>query len=537
MAEVDQFPRLGAVPRSANEVSFAVWAPAAGAVSVGLEGGDRPLERRGDGLFAAVLPGAAGDDYVYVLDGERRLADPCSRWQPLGVDGPSRVQDPASLRLREAAFEPPALDELVLYEVHVGTFTSEGTFDAAIEHLPDLRDLGVSAIELMPVATFPGERNWGYDGVYAYAPHPVYGGPAGLARLVDAAHGCGLAVVLDVVYNHVGPGIDLRAFAPYFTDRYSTPWGEALDFARRGVREWALQNAEMWVRDYHVDGLRLDATHAVFDDSEPHVLAELAQRVHAIAPRAFVVAEMEAGDVRPIEEWGHDAQWSDEFHHTLHVLTTGERDGYYAAYRASVADLATQLEREPAERLVVCSQNHDQVGNRAFGDRPAPDELRLRAAALLFAPQLPLLFMGEEYGEQRPFRFFTDHRDPAIAQATREGRRREFERFAAFGGAEIPDPQDPRTFEESKLDRNVSNEELRRFYRELIALRPGLAGRLEVEADEPARFLRLRRGDYELCLNFADQAQRGVGPRDARLAVVELRGSGKGEPDAKSRRT
>ena len=515
MSPTGDAPRLGAVPVGANEVSFAVWAPAAASVAVRLGGADHPLEPSADGVFSAELPARGGDDYVFVLDGERSLPDPCSRWQPLGSEGPSRVHDPAAHRWSDGGWQPPELRELVLYELHVGTFTEEGTFDAAIAHLAELRELGVTAIELMPVATFPGERNWGYDGVYVYAPHPVYGGPDGLARLVDAAHACGLGVILDVVYNHVGPGIDLRAFGPYFTDRYSTLWGDALDYARPAVREWAVQNAEMWIRGYHVDGLRLDATHAVFDDSTPHVLAELASRVHAIAARALVIAEMQPADLRPIEDWGNDAQWSDEFHHLLHVLLTGERDGYYASYRPSVTDLAAQLERKPADRLVFASQNHDQVGNRAFGDRPAADELRLRAAALLFAPQLPLLFMGEEYGERRPFRFFTDHQDPLIAQATRDGRRREFERFAAFAGDEIPDPQDPRTFEASKLDRGAADEELRGFYRELIELRKALPAAIEVEADDGARLLKLRRGDYELALAF------GKPP------MVELRASGK----------
>jgi maltooligosyltrehalose trehalohydrolase len=408
------------------------------------------------------------------------------------VRGPSRVLDTAQFDLEPVR---PALEELVLYELHVGTFTQEGTFDAAIRHLGALADLGVTAVEVMPIATFPGTRGWGYDGLYTSAPHEAYGGPEAFARFVDAAHDEGLGVVLDVVYNHVGPGNEaLRAFGPYFTDRHETFWGDALDYSQRGVREWAIQNAELWVRDYGVDGLRLDAVHAVFDDSPRHVLADLADRVRAIESRTLVTSEMEPGDLRPIERWGHDAQWADELHHELHVLLAHEREGYYADY-GSVEGLASQLRREPAERLIVCSQNHDQVGNRAVGDRPAADELRLRAAVLLFAPQTPLLFMGEEYGERRPFQFFTDHIDPAIAEATREGRRREF----AFSG-EVPDPQARSTFEDSKLDRSQPDEELRAFYRELLDLRRELPPEIEVEVD--GSHLRARRGQVELHADF-----------------------------------
>jgi maltooligosyltrehalose trehalohydrolase len=390
----------------------------------------------------------------------------------------------------------------VIYELHVGTFSEEGTFDGAIPYLEELRELGVTAIELMPVATFPGNRGWGYDGLYAYAPHPAYGGPEGLARLVDAAHAAGLGVILDVVYNHVGPGSEaLAAFGPYFTDRHETFWGESIDYERPAVREWAIQNACQWVRDYHVDGLRLDAVQAILDDSPRHVLAELAERVHEESPHALVISETEVDDYRPIEEWGHDAQWADGFHHELHVLLTGERDGYYERF-GSLEGLAHELERRPSERLVVYAQNHDQVGNRARGDRLPRELLRVAAACTLFAPHTPLLFMGEEYGEERPFQFFTDHIDPSIAEATREGRKREFERFSAFAG-EVPDPQARETFERSKLDRSRADEEVRRFYRELLALRRDLPREVEVEIDEPARTLRARRGEVELVADFA----------------------------------
>jgi maltooligosyltrehalose trehalohydrolase len=464
-------------------------------------------------MYAGRVEAEPGDDYLFVLDGEHVLPDPYSRWQPHGLRGPSRVVDGTCLR--NGGLRPRLrVDELVLYELHVGAFSESGTFDGVIERLAELRELGVTAIEVMPIGTFPGERNWGYDGVYMFAPHRVYGGPEGFARLVEAAHREGLGVVLDVVYNHIGPGSEaISAFGPYFTDRHQTPWGDALDYRERGVREWAIQNAEHWVRDYGVDGLRLDATHAVFDDSTRHVLAELADRVHALDPDALVIAEMETGDLRPIEEWGHDAQWADEFHHLLHVLLTGECDGYYGGYRPSATELARQYARAPAKRLVFCSQNHDQVGNRAFGDRPRRDELELRAAALLLAPQIPLLFMGEEYGERRPFQFFTDHTDPEIARATREGRAREFADFAAFARREIPDPQSPSTFERSKLDPAVGDEELRELYRTLLAVRRR-GGDLTVVSSDGDGTLTLTRDGVEQRLDFGSRAvfRRWSGP-------------------------
>jgi len=501
------WPLLGAVPRGVGTVTFRVWAPRATSVAARVAGRDHELGPAGEGLFEAEVETPAGADYVYLLDGEREQPDPCSRFQPGGIRGPSRVVDTAAFAWRDGDWPGLSRDGLVIYELHVGTFSEAGTFHGVAERLPELRELGVTAIELMPIATFPGDRNWGYDGVYTSAPHPAYGGPEGFAELVDAAHREGLGVILDVVYNHIGPGNErVTEFGPYFTDRHTTFWGDALDYGRRGVREWAIQNAELWIRDYHVDGLRLDATHSIFDDSEPHVLAELADRVRAVDPRVLVTSEMETGDLRPISEWGHDAQWADELHHVLHVLLTGEREGYYEDYRPSVDDLRRQLLRTPAERLVVCSQNHDQVGNRALGDRPKPEELRLRAAAVLLAPQTPLLFMGEEYGERRPFQFFTDHIDPNIAQATREGRAREFAAFSAFSGQDVPDPQDPQTFARSKLDPSAGDDELRAFYARLLALRRGLPRAVSVDANEEARVLWLRRGDVELVLDFAERS-------------------------------
>jgi maltooligosyltrehalose trehalohydrolase len=491
-------PLLGAVP-TAGGTAFRVWAPNARSVSVL----GRELERGQDGVWEAELDLPPGTDYRYALDGIE-WPDPCSRCQPEGVRGPSRVVDTGAFEWHDDGWRGLSLEELVIYELHVGTFSDASTFDGVVPYLDGLRELGVTAIELMPVATFPGNRGWGYDGLYSYAPHPAYGGPEGLARLVDAAHAADLGVILDVVYNHVGPGSEaIAAFGPYFTDRHETFWGEAIDYSQRGVREWAIQNACQWVRDYHVDGLRLDAVHAVYDDSPQHVLAELAERVRAENPRALVISEMCLDDFRPIDEWGHDAQWSDGFHHELHVLLTGEHDGYYERF-GSVGGLANRFRQQPSERLVVFDQNHDQVGNRALGDRLPREQLRVAAACVLFAPQTPLLFMGEEYGEQRSFQFFTDHIDPAIAEATREGRRREFERFTAFAGEDVPDPQDPATFERSKLDRSSADEELRAFYKRLLALRRELPREVEVEADERARTLTVRRGRAVLHADFAN---------------------------------
>ena len=490
---------LGAVPHEDGTVELTVWAPTARSLAVHTANGAHPLDRGDDdGIFTGSFPGGHRDEYLLCADGGETLPDPCSRWQPYGVRGASAVLDPRRVANERIGL---SLDELVIYELHVGTFSDEGTFDAAIPKLRGLRELGVTAIELMPVATFPGERGWGYDGLYTYAPHPAYGGPEGLARVVAAAHETGLGVILDVVYNHVGPGNEaLTAFAPYFTSKHSTFWGDALDYENRGVREWAAQNAEMWIRDYAVDGLRLDAVHAIFDDSPTHICKEIKDRVGD----ALVISETETDDWRPIDEWGHDAQWADRSHHELHVLLTGERDGYYAEY-GSVRGLAEDLRGRGHEtrRLVVCAQNHDQVGNRALGDRLPPDALKVAAAVTLFSTCTPLLFMGEETLEPHPFQFFTDHIDPEIADATRRGRKQEFEAFASFAGAEVPDPQDAETFLRSKLSDGRAPDPL---YRRLLELRRKLPRELEVvEADDEAKRLRLRRGHVELDVDFANK--------------------------------
>jgi maltooligosyltrehalose trehalohydrolase len=525
---------LGALPRDDGTASFRVWAPNADSLAVRLPGGDLQLEPAGYGVHEAVADARPGDDYSFVVNG-RPLPDPSSRWQPHGLRGPSRLLEPPVLE----RFGTPSLDELVLYELHVGTFTPEGTFDAAIPHLRELAQLGVTAIELMPVAEFPGARGWGYDGVYLSAAQSSYGGPEGLVRLVDAAHAAGLAVVLDVVYNHVGTsGVKaLEAFGPYFTEHYETGWGRAMNYDDAysdPVREWVLQSAVQWVRDFQLDGLRLDAIHAIVDSSPEHIVAAIARRVHAENPRALVIAESGLNDprvMRPRELGGYEceAAWADDFHHALRALLAGDRDGYYVDF-GEIGQLAKAFHRPhvqdgeyssyrrrrygapaddvPPQRFVVFCQNHDQVGNRAYGDRLPERARKLAAFSTLLAPFTPLLFMGEEYGERAPFQFFSDHIDKKIANATREGRRREFADFAQFG-EEIPDPQSAATFEASKLTRE-RDPEIARLYAELLAARRRLptGDADEIAFDEDSRWLRVRRGAFELVCNFADRPSR-----------------------------
>jgi maltooligosyltrehalose trehalohydrolase len=537
---------LGARPRPDGTTEFRVWAQrAAGldSVAVRVRGADHELADEGLGVYAGVVAAGPGDDYWFVLDGEP-FPDPCSRHQPDGLRGPSRVTRVE----RPRALGIP--DDLVIYELHVGTFSPEGTFDGAIPYLDELARLGITAIEVMPIAEFPGRHGWGYDGVYLSAAHSAYGGPEGFARLVDAAHERGLAVLLDVVYNHVGAsgGDALRAFGPYFTGRYSTFWGDAINFDDEWadpVREWILQSAEGWVEDFAVDGLRLDAIHAIYDTSAKHVLRELTERVHALANEVrdkgstqsvLVIAESGLNDPRVIRSdgLGCDAVWADDFHHALRTLLTGERDGYYEEY-GSVAQLARAFRRPvlhegewssfrkrtfgaphddcaPGQFVVFC-QNHDQVGNRALGDR-LPDPVRpLAAFATLLSPFVPMLFMGEEYGERAPFQFFSDHIDAEIADATREGRRRE---FAAFAWDEVPDPQDPETFARSKLSRD-GDPALAELYARLLEVRRELRGAAsDVRFDEQARWLVVERGEHELAMNFAGE------PRDVPAGRGEL---------------
>jgi maltooligosyltrehalose trehalohydrolase len=489
MPEGGRRARLGAEPIGEGRVEFCVWAPGA-EVAVRVRGEDHELAPVGDGFRAAAVEAAPGDRYVFVTGGHE-WPDPCSRAQPDGVRGPSQVIEVPAAR------PGPRLElaELVIYELHVGTFSLEGTFDGAIPRLAGLRELGVGAIELMPVATGPGERGWGYDGLYTSAPHRAYGGPEGLGRLIDAAHADGLGVILDVVYNHLGPGSEaITAFGPYVSSGRENLWGGALDYSRGGVREWAIQNAELFVGGYGADGLRLDAVHAIFDDSPLHVLRELRDRVKALSPAALVISEVGEEDFRPLDQWKHDAVWLDTLHHHLHALLTGEREGYYEHF-GSIEGVVRELGRERPERLVVGAQNHDQVGNRALGDRLPASMHRIALAVCLFSLSTPLLFMGEEYNETRPFQFFTDHDDPGIAEATRAGRKREFERFSAFSG-EVPDPQDERTFLRSRL----APREPDTLYLRLLELRRELPRELETQADGDR--LVLRRGRVELVVDF-----------------------------------
>jgi maltooligosyltrehalose trehalohydrolase len=541
---------LGARPVGGGRVEFRVWAPRAENVALLLSGEELSLDDAGFGIYEVVAPARAGDDYLFLLD-DQSLPDPCSRSQPEGIRGRSRVvalEPPAPLA------PPPSLEQLVIYELHVGTFTAEGTFTAAIPHLGELAALGVGAIEIMPVAEFPGHHGWGYDGVYLSAAHSSYGGPAGLLELVEGAHREGLAVILDVVYNHVGTsGVKaLDAFGPYFTEKYGTPWGRAMNFDDTDcdpVREWVLQSATGWVDDFGIDGLRLDAIHAIFDSSAEHIVAAVARRVHDVRKDALVIAESGLNDprvMRPRERGGYacDAAWADDFHQALHTLVTDERDGYYADF-GRVAQLAKAYHRPhvydggysgfrrrrfgapaedvPCERFVVFSQNHDQVGNRAFGDRMPPRARPLAAFCTLLAPFVPLLFMGEEYGEPAPFQFFSDHIDKEIADATREGRREEFAAFAQFSKEEIPDPQDVATFGRSKL-RRERDEALARLYAELLAVRRELpAGDADaIAVDEQERWLRVRRGPYELVCNFASEPVRLASEaRQIRISTAE----------------
>jgi maltooligosyltrehalose trehalohydrolase len=537
-----------------------VWAPWAQRVSVRVGGAEHHLAGEGFGMHAARVPAAAGDDYWLVVDG-RRLPDPSSRWQPRGIRGPSRVLDTADFEWSDKRFRAAPLRDAVLYELHVGAFTVDGTFDAAVAHLPALAKLGITHVELMPVAEFPGRHGWGYDGVYVSAAHSAYGGPHGLQRFIDAAHATGLGVILDVVYNHVGASGTkaLEASGPYFTHRYETPWGPAINYDGEDsdpVREWILQSAEGWVRDFHLDGLRIDAIHAIHDEGASHVLRELADRVHAVNRRALVIAESGLNDpkvVRPprLGGYGHDAAWADDFHHALHALLTGERSGWYEEF-GQVAQLAKAFHRphvhdggystfrrrrfgaraddRPPEQFVVFAQNHDQVGNRAFGDRLPARAQPLAAFCTLLAPFTPMLFMGEEHGEHAPFLFFSDHIDKRIADATREGRRREFAAFAEFARREVPDPQDPATFERSKLTRRGGRRR-RALYAALLRARRELPPGIDsVEFSEDDGWLRVRRGAFELACNFAARVRSvPVEGRTIALATHEAAQLGHGD--------
>jgi maltooligosyltrehalose trehalohydrolase len=557
MSEIERFTLDIGATHTAGKTSFRVWAPLATSIEVELVDSDAvktPLQRDGE-YFQGTLPAAPGDRYWYWLDGTLRRPDPASCSQPDGVHGPSQVVDP-TFAWSDGRWRGIALEECIFYELHVGSFTPQGTFDGVISRLDYLVELGITAVELMPVAQFPGERNWGYDGTFPFAPQNSYGGHEGLKRLVDACHARGLAVTLDVVYNHLGPeGNYLHGFGPYFTDRYRTPWGDAVNFDgpdSDAVRSYFISNALYWITEYHIDALRLDAIHGIYDFSALHILRELSEAVHrqgtALKRQVHVIAESDLNDVRVINPpesggYGLDAQWNDDFHHALRALLTGDRAGYYAdfglfsnlvkgfeegfvlsggysAYRkrhhgSSSADI-------PPSQLVVFSQNHDQVGNRMRGERPGEhltlQQLKLAAATVLLSPYLPLLFMGEEYAESAPFPYFVSHGDAELVAAVRQGRLEEFTSFGNQGAP--PDPESEATFLSAKLDQEQRHLGDQRaifdFYRELIRLRKDYASipwmsreNLKVVACEEEQVLVIIRSSDDgqiLCLfNYSDQ--------------------------------
>ena len=511
-------PSLGSWPE-ARGVRFRVWAPEAKSLRVVFEAAGPeavPLEKFPDGTFGTLVSDArVGHRYRYELDDGRAFPDPASRFQPDGVHGPSEIVDPHGFLWTDSGWSGVPRNDLVLYELHVGTFTPEGTFAAAAQRLPYLARLGVTGVELMPVADFPGARNWGYDGVDLFAPARCYGAPDDLRRLVNEAHALGVGVFLDVVYNHLGPeGNYLSAFSPYyFSDTHRNPWGQGLNFdgpKSSMVRQFFIENALHWVHEYHIDGLRLDATHAIVDTDSRHFVAQLTARVKESTARpVYVIAEDHrnlAHMIRPEGEggWGLDGVWADDFHHKVRVALTGDNEGYYRDYTGSMSNLARTLNQGwhftgqyssylqedrgtdptgiPPRRFVFCIQNHDQIGNRAFGDR-LHHQIELAAyravsVLLLCAPATPLLFMGQEWAATTPFLYFTDHPE-VLGRLVTEGRRNEFRHFTAFSDAEargrIPDPQDQTTFLASRLDWSESLDEPHvstlRLYQRLLALR------------------------------------------------------------------
>ncbi len=526
--------------------AFAVWAPTHRRVELVLADGRRVDAARGDdGVFRVRVEGiGAGARYRYSLDGGSPMPDPASRFQPEGVHGPSEVVDPSSYAWRDAGWRGVAMRDLVIYELNVGAFTPDGTFDAARERLPELAELGVTAIELMPVHDFPGRRGWGYDPAALFAPCRAYGTPDDLRRLVDDAHAAGLAVLLDVVYNHLGPdGAYFAAYGPVLTERHATPWGRAVNLdgpCSRGVRDIILGNALCWLREYHLDGLRLDATFALVDDSEPHLLAELSEVVSRVEGwRRILIAEDDrhlARLLEPREQGGHglDGVWMDDFHHLVRRIVTGERHGYFAGFPDSTEALAVCIERswyrERADashldrsRFVFYIQTHDQIGNRAMGDRITEviDLATYRAisALLAFVPQTPLLFMGQEHAASTPFRYFTDH-EPELGRKVREGRTREFQGSPGFDG-DVPDPQSGATFGASVLDwgerRQTPCCEVLRLYRDLLALRRELPPFTSATSPAPGLLL-IRRGARALALSLGASGSIPI-PRRMRVLL------------------
>ncbi len=545
---------------SNNGVRFRVWAPQKTSVSLVVreESRDIPMDPERKGYFTAFLKDIEpGTSYFYLLNGDQPRPDPVSRSQPDGVHGPSQVIDPNEFKWQDQEWRGIPKEEIILYEIHTGTFTEEGTFESIIPFLDYLKkDLGVTAIELMPVAQFPGNRNWGYDGTYLYAPQNSYGGPNGLKALINACHLKSLAVILDVVYNHLGAeGNYLGDYGPYLTNRYQTPWGAAINFdgpESDEVRRFMIDNALYWATEYHVDGLRIDAIHGIFDFSARHILLDIGEAVHRQAKRLgrpmIVIAESDLNDVRIINPpnrggFGLDAQWNDDFHHSLHTLLTRERKGYYQDF-GHIDQLVKALREGfvysgqyssfrrrrhgssskhlPSDKFIVFSQNHDQVGNRLRGERLSTfvsfESLKLAAGVVLFSPNIPLLFMGEEYGEETPFQYFVSHSDQELIEAVRRGRREEFAAFNWQG--EMPDPQSEETFLHSRirlgLHRHGKHKTLFEFYRTLMKHRKEISSLshlsktgTEIRGCEEAPTLTMRRryGEDRICsiFNFSEK--------------------------------
>lgn len=557
-----QVKRWGAEILEEEKVRFTVWAPLADRVDLIIKERKNPvqLEKKEKGYHEIILSDIAeGALYKFFLNGKDIFPDPASKYQPEGVHSWSQLVNTNSFAWEDENFEAAPLSEMIIYEIHTGTFSEKGTFEGIADKLDHLLELGINTIEILPVAQFPGERNWGYDGVYPFAVQKSYGGPKELQKLVNTCHKKGISVILDVVYNHLGPeGNYLSVFGPYFTEKYHTPWGSALNFDDKysdAVRQFFLQNALYWLEEFHIDGLRLDAIHEIIDRGANHLLRELSQKVDLLEEKTgkkyTLIAESDLNDVKIIDRYekggfGIDAQWVDDFHHSLHTLITGEKSGYYKDF-GSISDFEKSFRQAfiydgkysefrkrtvgnspkeiSPEKFVVCIQNHDQVGNRMLGDRlstiVSAEKLKLGAALLLISPFTPMLYMGEEFAEDKPFLYFVDHGDKDLIKAVQEGRKREFKYFNDHEG-EFPDPQSEETFRKSKLnwnfEKDASKNTIFQFYKELIRLRKkGVfltfrKGNISTETSEEEKTLKIIARDNTeqlfAVVNFGERSQK-----------------------------